>query len=208
MARNIEAQCRECRAENQKLFLKGKKCYTAKCILERRKFGPGQHGKVRKKFSEYKMQLREKQKLRKFYGILERQFRNYFEKASRQKGITGDNLIALLETRLDNVIFKSGFSPSRPSARQFVNHGHIKVNDRKVDISSYQVKKGDIITIKDNEKSKVLAKENLEYTASREVPSWISVDSENLKIHVVRDLEREDLQIPFNVQPIVELYSK
>ena len=145
MGRYVEAKCRECRAESQKLFLKGKKCYTSKCIFEKRKFGPGQHGKVRKKFSEYKVQLKEKQKLRKFYGILERQFRNYFEKASKQKGITGENLINLLETRLDNVIFKAGFAASRASARQFVNHGHIKVNGRKVDIPSFQVKKGDVV---------------------------------------------------------------
>ena len=124
MGRYTEAQCRECRAESQKLFLKGKKCYTAKCILERRKSVPGQHGKMRKKFSEYKIQLREKQKLRKIYGIFERQFRGYFAKASRQKGITGDSLVSLLETRLDNVVFKSGMAPSRTSARQLVGHGH------------------------------------------------------------------------------------
>jgi len=208
MARNIGPQCRQCRAEGQKLFLKGKKCYTAKCIFERRKHAPGQHGRVKRKFSEYKMQLREKQKLRRIYGVLEKQFRIYFAKASRQKGITADNLVAILEKRLDNVVFKAGLAPSRASARQFVNHGHVKVNGRKVDIPSFQVKPGDIITIKDSDRSRILAKENFEYTASREVPDWLSVDRENLKIQVMRDLEKEDLKVPVNVQLIVELYSK
>ena len=208
MGRNTEAQCRECRAEGQKLFLKGKKCYTAKCILERRKFGPGQHGKGRKKFSEYKVQLREKQKLRKIYGIFEKQFRNYFAKASRKKGITGDNLVSLLETRLDNVVFKSGLVTSRASARQFVGHGHVKVNGRKVDVSSFQTKSGDVVTLKDSEKSKTLAKESLEYTSSREVPGWLNVDPKAQTVNIIRELDAEDIKVPVNVQLIVELYSK
>ena len=208
MGRNTEAQCRECRAEGQKLFLKGKKCYTAKCILERRKFGPGQHGKGRKKFSEYKVQLREKQKLRKIYGIFEKQFRNYFAKASRKKGITGDNLVSLLETRLDNVVFKSGLVTSRASARQFVGHGHVKINGRKVDVSSFQTKSGDVVTLKDSEKSKTLAKESLEYTSSREVPGWLNVDPKAQTVNIIRELDAEDIKVPVNVQLIVELYSK
>lgn len=208
MGRYTEAQCRQCRAESQKLFLKGKKCYTAKCILERRKLAPGQQGKGRRKFSEYKIQLREKQKLRRIYGIFEKQFRNYFAKASRKKGITGDHLVSLLETRLDNVIFKSGLASSRSFARQFVNHGHVKVNGRKVDIASFQVRKGDVITLKESEKTKTVARENLEYTSSRELPGWLAVDAQKQSVNIVRELDKEDLQVPVNVQLIVELYSK
>jgi small subunit ribosomal protein S4 len=208
MGRYTEAQCRRCRADGQKLFLKGKKCYTAKCTLERRKFAPGMHGKIRKKFSEYKVQLREKQKLRKLYGILERQFQIYFHEAARKKGITADNLVAILETRLDNVIFRAGVATSRSAARQFVNHGHVKVNKRKVDIASFQVRKGDVVTLKDSEKSRTLAKENLEFTSSREVPSWLGVDRNAQSITVLRELDVNDLQVPVNVQQVVELYSK
>jgi len=208
MGRYTGAQCRRCRADGQKLFLKGKKCYTAKCTLERRKSAPGMHGKIRKKASEYKVQLREKQKLRHLYGILERQFRLYFQEAARKKGITANNLVALLESRLDNVIFRAGMANSRAAARQFVNHGHVKVNNRKVSIASFQVRKGDVITLKDSEKTRTLAKENLEFTASREVPSWLNVDRNTQAITVVRDLEVDDLQVPVNVQQVVELYSK
>jgi len=166
------------------------------------------HGKIRKKASEYKVQLREKQKLRHLYGILERQFRLYFQEAARKKGITANNLVALLESRLDNVIFRAGMANSRAAARQFVNHGHVKVNNRKVSIASFQVRKGDVITLKDSEKTRTLAKENLEFTASREVPSWLNVDRNTQAITVVRDLEVDDLQVPVNVQQVVELYSK
>jgi small subunit ribosomal protein S4 len=208
MGRYVLAQCRLCRTEGQKLFLKGKKCYTAKCILERRKSAPGQHGKVRKKFTEYKVQLREKQKLRRMYGLLERQFKCYYEKAARKRGITGDILVKFLEQRLDNVIFKSGFATSRTSARQLVNHGHVKVNGRKVSVASFQVRKGDVVGLKESEKTKALAKYNLEFTQSREVPSWITVDPKAQAIRIVRDLEKDDLSLPVNVQLIVELYSK
>ncbi|MCK5707189.1 MAG: 30S ribosomal protein S4 [Candidatus Aureabacteria bacterium] len=208
MGRYTEAKCRLCRADGEKLFLKGKKCYTAKCMLERRKTTPGDHGKMRRKFSEYKVQLREKQKLRRIYGIFEKQFRNYFAKASLKKGITGDNLISLLEKRLDNVVFRSGFTTSRAAAREFVNHGHIKVNGRKVDIVSFQVKNGDVVTLKDSDKSRAFVKDNLEYTSSREIPSWLAVDPTKQSINIVREMEKEDLQVSVNVQLVVELYSK
>ena len=208
MARYTGASCRKCRAVGVKLFLKSKKCYTAKCILERRPNRPGQHGKVRRKISEYSIQLSEKQKLRNMYGMLERQFRLYFTQAARMKGITGDNLLKLLERRLDNVIMISGFSGSRKGARQLVRHGHVRVNGRRVDIPSFLVSVGDKIEIADRDKSRGLAKLGMDGSTSRVVPSWLRVEQERLSMEVISEPGVEDIKQHINVQLIVELYSK
>lgn len=209
MARYTQASCRVCRREGGKLFLKGQRCYTEKCGVEKRSYAPGQHGKgQRVKLSNYGLQLREKQKVKKIYGILERQFRKYFQIASRSKGITGSKLLELLERRLDNVVFRACFASSRPGARQIVMHGHVLVNNRKVDIPSYSVKTGDIIVIKQKEKTVKRIKDYVEKLKDRAYPTWIEVDKENLKTKVSRLPERSDMAADIKEQLIVELYSK
>ena len=210
MARHREAVCRLCRREGQKLFLKGLRCYTEKCAIEKRNFVPGQHGQARKaKMVGYGVQLREKQKVKRTYGLLERQFRNYFEKAEREKGPTGSNLMVMLERRLDNVIYRMGIGGSRAQARQLVLHGHIRIKGRKVNIPSYLVNVGDEITLKDNmhENAMILEARNLAKTQG--VAPWLDIDPANFKAKVVALPRREDVQTPpMNEQLIVELYSK
>ncbi len=208
MARYIGPSCRLCRREGAKLFLKGKRCNTEKCSFNRRSYAPGQHGKARIKVSDYGLQLREKQKLKRIYGVLERQFRRYFHEAARTKGVTGEILLQILERRLDTVIMRSGFGVALAQSRQFVCYGHVRVNGRKVDIPSYQVKKDDKIQIKGKEKFNKQLRENIEVTKGRVIPSWLSVDSANLKTEI-RSLPSRD-EIPFSIQEqlIVELYSK
>ena len=206
MARYKDEQCRICRREGQKLFLKGSRCYTDKCSVTRRNYAPGQHGQKRTKLSEYGTQLREKQKTRSFYGVGEKQFRKYFEMAYNKKGITGTNLLQILESRLDNVVYRLGFGTSRAQARQFVNHGQFEVNGQKVDIPSYLVKAGDVITVRENKKDNVTIKANVEN--ARPVPAWLELNNETLSGKVVRLASREDVDIAIEEHLIVELYSK
>jgi len=208
MARYKDEQCRICRREGQKLFLKGSRCYTDKCSITRRNYAPGEHGQRNKKLSEYGTQLREKQKTKYFYGIGEKQFRKYFEMAENKKGITGENLLQILESRIDNVIYRAGFGSSRAQARQLVNHGHFEVNGKRVDIPSYLVKAGDIITVKENKKDNKTIKENIESNHSKPIPDWIEKDDEKMQIKVLRLASREDVDIPVEEHLIVELYSK
>ena len=208
MARYKDEQCRICRREGQKLFLKGSRCYSEKCSIARRNYGPGEHGQKRNKLSEYGTQLREKQKTKMYYGVGEKQFRKYFEMASNKKGITGEELLTILESRLDNVVYRLGFASSRAQARQFVNHGQFEVNGKKVDIPSYLVKAGDVITIKENKKDNGAIKVNMEENAARPVPAWLEMDAKNLSGKVVRLASREDVDLPIEEHLIVELYSK
>ena len=208
MARYKDEQCRICRREGQKLFLKGSRCYTDKCSVTRRNYAPGQHGQKRTKLSEYGTQLREKQKTRSFYGVGEKQFRKYFEMAYNKKGITGTNLLQILESRLDNVVYRLGLGSSRPQARQIVTHGNIEVNGRKVDIASYLVKPGDVISVREIRKDNPVIKENIEAGAKRPVPEWLDLDSKNFSAKVVRMVTREEIDLPVEEQLIVELYSK
>ncbi len=206
MARYTEATCRLCRREGLKLNLKGDRCFTEKCAFARRGYAPGQHGQSRKKMSNYGMQLREKQKAKRIYGVLEGQFRKYYEKAEKQRGITGENLLRFLEIRLDNVVYRLGYGNSRTEARQLVNHGHFLVNGKKVDIASYSVKAGDVISVRDksraSEKFKVFA-EN-----AKTLPNWLSGDVATFEGKVVSIPTREDIDVPVNETLIVELYSK
>lgn len=207
MARYTDASCRLCRRESQKLFLKGERCYSPKCAVEKRNYAPGQHGQNnRKKVSEYGLQLREKQKAKRFYGVLETQFRNYFEKAEKKKGITGENLLIMLETRLDNAVFRMGFASSRKEARQLVRHGHFTVNGVKQNIPSFSVKAGDSIKVKEKSASSPKFKEIKDMSIS--VPAWITVDVEKLEGKVVAMPRREDIDTPIAEHLIVELYSK
>lgn len=208
MARYRDAVCRLCRREGEKLFLKGERCYSAKCAIGRRPYAPGQHGKNNKKLSEYGLQLREKQKAKRIYGVLETQFRNYFEAADRKKGITGENLLVSLETRLDNVAYRGGLGRSRTEARQVVRHNHVLVNGKKVNIPSYQVKPGDIIELKEKSRGIQRFKDILETTASRIVPEWLEADLDNLTIKVLENPTREQIDIPVKETLIIELYSK
>ena len=208
MARYKESVCRLCRREGIKLFLKADRCYTDKCALVKRAYAPGVHGQRRKKPSEYGLQLREKQKARRFYGILEKQFRNYFFEADRQKGITGENLVRLLERRLDNVIYRLGLAGSRPEARQLVRHGHVTVNNKKVDIPSYLLKVGDEVAVKDKSKSSPKFKEIAEAAMHKSSPPWLEADKENLKGRIVAMPSREDVDVPLEEHLIVELYSR
>ncbi|MDR1778330.1 MAG: 30S ribosomal protein S4 [Clostridiales Family XIII bacterium] len=206
MARYTEAVCRLCRREGTKLFLKGDRCYSPKCALERRNYAPGQHGQGRKKTSDYGLQLREKQKAKRFYGLLEKQFHNTFLKAAKRKGITGENLLIMLETRLDNTVFRMGLASSRKEARQLVNHGHFTVNGRKVDIPSYEVSVGDKITVKKRSQSSPKFKELKDMQIT--VPPWVSVDVEKLEGTVLSLPTREEIDTPIEEHLIVELYSK
>jgi small subunit ribosomal protein S4 len=208
MARYTDEQCRICRREGQKLFLKGSRCYSDKCSISRRNYAPGQHGQKRAKLSEYGTQLREKQKTKSYYGVGEKQFRGYFQMASNKKGVTGDNLLQILESRLDNVVYRLGFGASRAQARQLVNHGQFEVNGKKVDIPSYLVKAGDVITVRENKKENATIKANVEANAARPVPAWLELNNETLSGKVVRLASREDVDIPVEEHLIVELYSK
>ena len=207
MARYTGPVCRLCRRERMKLFLKGAKCDTMKCPVERKPYPPGQHGRGRIRDSEYLLQLREKQKCRRIYGMLEKQFRNLYTLAAREKGITGENLLRMLEQRLDNVVFRAGFSASRNQARQFVRHGHVNVNGKRVTIPSYMVKKGDVIELGAKAQKMIVVRHNLD-TIDRAVPMWLEVEGSSHKA-TVRDLPmREQIDIPVREQLIVELYSK
>ncbi len=210
MARYNGPSCRLCRREAMKLFLKGERCHSEKCAIEKRNFPPGQHGKDRKpKIVGYGLQLREKQKARRYYGVLEQQFRNLFEKAAKMKGITGDNMLGMLERRLDNVIYRMGFGTSRAQARQIVRHGHIQVNGRKVNIPSFTVKTGDLIEVREKSRNNPTILGARDATAHAPSPNWLEVDREGLKARVIGIPKREELvQIQLNEQLIVELYSK
>ena len=206
MARYTGATCRLCRREGMKLFLKGDRCYTDKCAFARRSYAPGQHGANKKKLSGYGMQLREKQKAKRIYGVLESQFRKYYEKAEHMKGITGENLLTLLELRLDNVAYRLGYGASRNEARQLVTHGHFLVNGKKVDIPSYKVAVGDVISI--CEKSRASEKFKIFAENPKALPKWLEANVENFEGKVVAEPSREDIDVPVNETLIVELYSK
>ena len=208
MARYTEAVCRQCRREGVKLYLKGDRCYGSKCAFEVRAYAPGQHGQARKKVSEYGVQLREKQKARRIYGILERQFHNCFERAEKQKGITGENLLVMLERRLDNVVYRLGLAESRSQARQIVTHGHIAVNGRRLDIPSALVKAGDVVSIMENSRGKEYFKGMAETLATKTVPAWMVLDAQNLCGKIDRFPTREEIDVPIAEHLIVELYSK
>ena len=208
MARYTEAVCRQCRREGQKLFLKGDRCYTQKCALECRGYAPGQHGQGRSKTSEYGSQLREKQKVRRYYGVLEKQFRSYFAMAEKRQGITGENLLAILETRLDNVVYRLGFASSRAQARQLVTQGHFTVGGRKVNIPSYLTRPGQVVAVKDGSRSLGSIKSILEANSSRPVPKWLDLNRDTLEAKIVAAPAREDIELPIEETLIVELYSK
>ena len=209
MARYTDAVCRLCRREGMKLFLKGAKCFSDKCPIEKRNFAPGQHGKDRKaKIVGYGLQLREKQKAKRIYFTLEGQFRNYFEKAARAQGVTGELLLQQLERRLDNVVFRLGFAQSRRQARQLVRHGHVAVNNRKVNIPSYAVSAGEEIAIRENSKKLTVLELAKEFASHGTMPHWLEVDRDNYKARVLSLPKRVDIQLPVNEQLIVELYSK
>jgi small subunit ribosomal protein S4 len=206
MARDTSPQCKQCRREGQKLFLKGKRCFTDKCGVERRSYAPGEHGRGRMRQSEYRTQLREKQKARRYYQVLEKQFRNYYDKATRQPGVPGENLLRMLESRLDNVLVRLGFAASRRQARQLIRHGHWWVNGRRVDIPSYQVRPDDVITIKAGSAAEPIVREATDLTSG--VPAWLQADYDALTAKVLRKPERSEISAPVNEQLIVELYSK
>jgi small subunit ribosomal protein S4 len=206
MARDTGPQCKQCRREGQKLFLKGERCLTEKCGVERRSYPPGEHGRGRVRASEYRNQLREKQKAKRFYGVLERQFGGYYNKASRQDGVTGENLLRLLERRFDNVLVRLGFAASRRQARQMINHGHWLINGRRVDIPSYQVRPDDVITIRPSSGATDTVRQATELTAV--VPPWLQADHDALTAKVLRLPERDEISAPVSEQLIVELYSK
>ena len=208
MARYTEAVCRMCRREGQKLFLKGDRCYTEKCAMVGRAYPPGMHGQGRSKTSEYGSQLREKQKAKRYYGLLESQFRSYFEMAERRPGQTGENLLAILETRLDNVVYRLGFAMSRAEARQLVTHGHITVNGKRVNIPSFLVKPGMIISLRERSRNLEKIKNNVEANAFRQPPKWLEYDANNMIVKVVGVPQREDIDLPIEEHLIVELYSK
>jgi small subunit ribosomal protein S4 len=208
MARYTDAVCRLCRREGQKLFLKGDKCYSDKCPVDRRHYPPGQHGQGRKKLSEYGLQSREKQKTRRYYGVLESQFRKYFEMAERKPGVTGTNLLQILESRLDNVVYRLGMAMSRPEARQLVRHGHFTVNGRRVNIPSFLVKPGDVIALKESSRNLEKFKIVLEANASRVPPRWLDLNRDAIQGTVTALPEREDIDFPVEEHLIVELYSK
>jgi small subunit ribosomal protein S4 len=210
LARYIGPVCRLCRREGMKLYLKGERCHSEKCAIERRNFVPGQHGKDRKaKLVGYGLQLREKQKARRIYGVLETQFRNNFEKAAHQKGITGENMLGALERRLDNVIYRMGFGTSRAQARQVVRHGHVQVNGRKVNIPSFQVKPGDEVAVRESSKTNPTILAARDATAHAPSPGWMEVDRDALRARIIGQPKRDELvQIQLNEQLIVELYSK
>ncbi|MGE5631142.1 MAG: 30S ribosomal protein S4 [Caulobacteraceae bacterium] len=208
MARYTDAKCKLCRREGSKLYLKGDRCYTDKCAVARRTYAPGQHGANKKKLSEYGIQLREKQKVRRIYGVLEKQFRDYFDEAERLRGVTGENLLRLLELRLDNVVYRMGFGESRSEARQLVRHGHFTVNGKKVNIPSYQTKLNDLIAVKADSKNTEKFKNLGENSAAKTAPQWLSVNPEMMEARIVALPAREDIDIPIEEHLIVELYSR
>ncbi len=208
MARLIDKKCKLCRREGMKLFLKGQRCFADKCALSRRDYPPGVHAQKRIKVTDYGVHLREKQKLKRIYGVLERQFRIYFQTAERMKGNTGENLLALLERRLDSVVLASGFALSRNHARQMVNHGHFRVNDRRVDIVSYRVRPGDVVTVRNTEKTRKLISDALEVNKSQTVPDWLEVKSDEMKFTIVTLPRRDHVPHPIQEQLIIELCSK
>ena len=208
MAKYRGPVCRLCRREGIKLFLKGSRCMTEKCAVERRAFPPGQHGQARPRPSEYSTQLREKQKLKRTYGVLERQFRGVFEKAERQEGITGENLLRMLERRLDNVVYRLGFAASRNEARQLINHGHFRVNDRKVNKPSFLVREGDVIAVKERSRTIVPITAALEGVDGRGIPSWLDLDKANYAGSVRGLPAKDEIQVPVNEQLVVDLYSR
>ncbi|MFN8602099.1 MAG: 30S ribosomal protein S4 [Candidatus Binatia bacterium] len=208
MARNTDSVCRMCRREGMKLFLKGERCFTDKCAIERRNYPPGQHGQGRHKFSEYSIQLREKQKVKRIYGVFEAQFRRYFALAERSRGVTGETLLTTLERRLDNIVFRLSFANSRAEARQLVRHGHFKVNGRKVTIPSFLVNAGDKVTVRERSQKVARIVEALELSQRRGVPDWLEIDREGFTGTVKMLPQRADLTMPINERLIVELYSK
>ena len=208
MARYLGPVCRLCRSEGEKLFLKGERCFTNKCAIERREGTPGQHGKIRKKFSEYKIQLREKQKVKRMYGLFEKQFRSCFDRAARKKTVTGTELLLQLECRLDNMVYRLGFGSSRSHARQVVRHGHVLVNGKVVNIPSYLVKVGDEIGIHEGSRDLLSVRSSMELAVSRSIPEWLTLDRESVKGVVNALPTRDQITQPINEQLIVELYSK
>lgn len=206
MARDRSPKCKKCRREGVKLFLKGERCLTEKCAIERRSYPPGEHGRGRIRQSEYLLQLREKQKARRFYGVLEKQFRNYYKQAARQSGITGDRLLQLLELRLDNVVYRLGFASSRAQARQIIRHGHFQVNGRRVNIASFRLRRDDIVSLKPQSPAEQVVRDATDLTAS--VPAWLEADHDNLSARVLKAPERAEIDAPIEEQLIVELYSK
>jgi small subunit ribosomal protein S4 len=208
LARYRGSECRLCRREGLKLFFKGDRCYTEKCAFERRGYAPGEHGQARKKHSDYGVQLREKQRLKRMYGLLEKQFKGYFERADRMKGITGSNLLMLLERRLDNVVFRLGFAPSRNDARQLVRHSHFLINGKKVNIPSYMVKKDDVVELREKSRKVLPILDSLETVARRGIPGWLELEKDSFKGVVKAIPTREDITMPVQEQLVVELYSK
>lgn len=208
MARYRDSYCRRCRAEQMKLFLKGDRCFTDKCAIERRQYPPGQHGQRRRKLSEYGMQLREKQRAKSMYGVLEKQFRKYFTMADQMKGVTGDNLLILLERRLDNMVYRMGFARSRDQARQLVCHGHFSVNGRRVDIPSFLVRQGDTVGVVEKSRKSATITESMEAVERRGVPEWLMLEKDKFQAKVMAYPSRDQLTMPINEQLIVELYSK
>lgn len=206
MARYTGSVCRQCRREGHKLFLKGERCYSDKCAITRRSYAPGQHGQSRKKFSEYGLQLREKQKVKRYYGVLESQFAKYFEMAEKKSGVTGENLLQIVESRLDNVVYRLGFAMSRPEARQLVRHGHFTVNGEKVDIPSYLIKVGDVIAVKEGSLSSEKIKAVLAANEKKAIVKWLELNGTTAK--VVALAQKEDIDLPIEEHLIVELYSK
>ena len=208
MARYCGAVCRLCRREGEKLFLKGDRCFSTKCALERREGAPGQHGRNRGRFSEYKVQLREKQKVKRMYGLMERQFRNLFKDADRQKGITGQNLLIALESRLDNMVYRAGFAVSKSEARQYVSHGHFCVNGKRVNVPSYKLKTGDVISVRERSRTLEVINTALATSESRSIPEWLEVDRKGYSAVVKALPVRSQIVTPIKEQLIVELYSK
>ena len=208
MAKYTGPACRQCRREGVKLCSKGERCYTEKCALNRRSTAPGQHGAARKKIGEYGLQLREKQKAKRYYGIQEKQFRNYFAKAEVKEGVTGENLLTMIECRLDNVVFRMGLGESRRDARQLIVHGHFQVNGKKADIPSMMLKVGDVVSVKETSRKSEKIKSLVENLDNRQAPAWIAVDKENVTATVIALPKREDIDFPFEEHLIVELYSK
>ena len=208
MARYTEAVCRQCRREGQKLFLKGDRCYTQKCAIDCRGYAPGQHGQGRSKNSEYGLQLREKQKAKRYYGVLEAQFANYYKEADRREGMTGENLLILLERRLDNVVYRMGIGVSRSQSRQLVNHGHITVNGKTLNIPSYQVKVGDVIGVKENKQDNKFFSELKQMKKPTNLPKWLDFDTATLSGKIISKPQREDIDMNIQEHMIVELYSK
>ncbi len=208
MARYTKSVCRQCRREGEKLYLKGERCYSDKCALERKPYPPGDHGRGRRKASEYGIQLREKQKVRRAYGLMEKQFSKYMQMAERKPGVTGDNFLTTLERRLDNVVYRMGFATSRKEARQLVRHGHITLNGRRHDIPSYLVREDDRIAVKEKSKKLKRMQEIVETTENQSLPSWLEADFENLTGRVLGEPEREDIDLPIKESLIVEYYSR